>query len=80
MIDTIWLTPSYKRQHFDSQFSDLVNPYVSSYSGRQPIMSWYSDKEEPQIHEDFLNHLPAEIRKKVFNLVKELELISKILQ
>jgi hypothetical protein len=71
MTDTIWATSAKQRQSFDDDFASLVNNYISTYKGGQPIMSWHSDQIKPEIHKEFLAHLPDYIREKVLNLVLE---------
>ena len=70
MSDTIWTTPADKRQAFDDQFANLVNNYVPTYKGGQPIMTWHSDRVTPVVHTDFLAHLPEYIRQKVNELIQ----------
>ena len=72
MRNTIWLTSAIKRQKFEDDFASLVNQYVKTYKGGQPILSWYSDKVYPEIHQDFLKYLPQNIRDKINALLQEI--------
>lgn len=72
MIDSIWTTPFNKRQEFEDKFSRLVDPFISSYTGDQPVIAWNSDRVQPVIHQDFLNHLPDHLRQEVEKLMDHL--------
>ena len=72
MKDIIWKTPSKKRQYFDDQFAILVSSHVRNYKGKQPIISWNSDKMEPDIIEDFWHHLPSDIKQRLKTLINSL--------
>jgi hypothetical protein len=72
MINHIWATSSKKRQEFDDQFAELVNDYVETYKGGQPIISWFSDSVEPKIHKNFFDHLPSHIQSRIKKLIQKL--------
>lgn len=61
-----------QRQGFDEKFGELVDKYVDSYSGDQPIIIWRSDTTKPIVHDEFLNHLPDNIRNKVFQIIEKI--------
>ena len=63
-----------KRQDFKDKFNSLVNTYVETYKGGQPIMSWSIEKAKPEIHRDFFNHLPQNVQDKIIMLIKEITL------
>lgn len=72
MDDIIWAVPFSKRQNFEMEFSKRVTSFVNSYNGTQPIMTWYSDRNLPEISSDFLKHLPDYIRDEIETLIKKL--------
>lgn len=73
MIDVIWETSAKQRQEFDEKFANLVNAFVSTYKGSQPIISWHSDKVKPIINVEFWAHLPSDIQKELTTLLEALE-------
>ncbi len=68
----IWATPAGTRTDFDNEFGKLVSAFVASYNGRQPIATWFSNRTKPLIEEEFLNHLPSEVRKEVHQLIQSI--------
>lgn len=48
------------KQEFELKFNELTHPYVDSYTSGTVTYSWYLDKVV--IDENFLNHLPLDIR------------------
>lgn len=73
MANVIWATSAEKRHEFEDNFTSLVNNYVDTYEGGQPIISWNSDKIYPVIHQDFFNHLPRDVQERIKFLIERLK-------
>ena len=55
--ETPTTTPE-KRKEFETKFNELATPHLETYNGKQPVMFWHHDKEQPHIEEEFFYHLP----------------------
>lgn len=59
-----------KKEIFDQKFDRLVNNYVDTYNGKQPILT-VDDNSLIIVEPEFLNHLPPGIKSSLIVLVND---------
>jgi hypothetical protein len=66
-------TPREKRNDFEDRFRELVKDHVNTYKGKEPLLSWQSDKDKPLINVDFYYYLPQSVQDALQTIITELE-------
>jgi hypothetical protein len=72
MPQTSWTRTDSERKEFNNQFDRLVDKYIETYNGPQPIFTWSSESGLPHINTHFIQHLPEEIKIQVKELITSL--------
>lgn len=72
MDNEIFVTSWRERQRFEEQLLKLANQQVKDFKGIR-LMSWYSNKKEPIIDEEFMSSLPGPLKGQIQDLIKSLQ-------
>jgi hypothetical protein len=71
MTTEIFVTSWTERQRFENELMTFADKEIKEFNGTN-LMSWYSNKKEPILDNDFVNSLSNDNRQRLQVLIKSL--------
>ncbi len=65
-------TDPLRKLRIESQIDQLIAPFISTYTGRQPIRTTEMPSGKTAFENEFLNHLPTGIENSLRELINKL--------